>query len=350
LLFSSRVRLSPSFYVVSAFFLLYIAYTMAITIMYGRAVNVSNIANFFFIFLIVIALLWLFCSEPHQSMNFFYNVCCINLVVSTILAGIELTTGWHLPMSNMHLPENIAHNVNFPTGFFNNTNDFSIIVVLCYCFAMAYRINILKSKKHWGDYILLALCLACLCMTRCRTALMALTLFSLFIQRKKLKRYKTLLGIIGVVFLVCAALAFFLVHNHSTSVRLNLYLYSFASLLDSYCLGYGIGGDLYYYASLDNYTQFGHIINTHSYILHFLLTSGIIFFIGYIALLVYLMRKIAINHGRNEFWAMIPLYVLVLFAPSSSHLLWAQYLFFCSLVGYTCYHPMCEQKAISVCS
>ncbi len=75
-----------------------------------------------------------------------------------------------------------------------------------------------------------------------------------------------------------------------------------------------------------------------------------IFFIGYIALLVYLMRKIAINHGRNEFKAMIPLYVLVLFTPSDSHFQWAQYLFICSLVGYTCCHPMCEQKAISVCS
>lgn len=340
LLFSEKIRLDSGFYAVAAFFTVYVAYTLLLTILYGRAVTVSGTVNFFFILLLVIASLWLFCAAPRQSMRFFYIVCGINLVVSTGLAGVEVLTGWHLPMSNMHLPENMMivaeHNQSYPTGFFNNKNDFSIVVVLSFCYWMAYRMHFIKDRRRWADVLFLALCVACLCMTRCRTALMALVLFGLFTQRHKLMKHKTLLFITGIFLLIGMVVTFFLIHNISTSVRLNLYLYSFASLYDSYGLGFGLDGDKFFYVNFDNYELFGNITNAHSYLLDFLLTSGIIFFIGYLFLLFYLMRKIAERHGRNEFWAMLPLYVFLLFAPSAAEFFWIHYLFFASLAGYAC--------------
>ena len=170
LLFFEKIRLDSGFYAVAAFFTAYIAYTLLLTLLYGRAVTISGTVNFFFILLLVIASLWLFCAAPRQSMRFFYIVCGINLVVSTGLAGAEMLTGWHLPMSNMHLPEKVMivaeHNQNYPTGFFNNKNDFAIVVLLSFCYWMAYRLHFIKERKRWADFLFLGLCVACLCMTR----------------------------------------------------------------------------------------------------------------------------------------------------------------------------------------
>ncbi len=340
LLFATKARLDTSFYAVSTFFFLYITYTLIITLIYGHAATITNTVNFTFILLLMIATLWIFCTAPRQSMRFFYIVCGINLVVSTGLASAEMLTGWHMPMSNMHLPENMMivaeHNQDYPTGFFNNMNDFAIVVVLSFCYWLAYHLHFIKERKRWTDFLFLGLCVACLYMTRCRTALMALVLFGLFTQRHMLMKYKTLLFITGIFLLIGMVVTFFLIHNVSTSVRLNLYLYSFASFYDSYGLGFGLDGDKFFYASFDNYGLFRNIIDAHSYLLDFLLTSGIIFFIGYLFLLFYLMRKIAGRHGRNEFWALLPLYVFLLFAPSSANFFWIHYLFFASIAGYAC--------------
>ena len=338
LLFSTRIRLDASFYAVSGFFLLYIAYTLIITLIYGRAVTLTNTVNFTFILLLVLSSLWLFCAAPRQSLRFFYIVCGINLVVSTGLASVEMLTGWHLPMSNMHLPEKVMlvaeHNLNYPTGFFNNKNDFAIVTVLSFCYWMAYRIQFVKDRKRWADFLFLALCIACLVMSRCRTSLIGIFFFCIFMQRKFIFQHKTFFGIIGALCFIALATWFVCFADHSISIRQKLYLFSFASLFDSYGLGFGLDADKFFYASYDNYGLFGDITNSHSYLLDFLLISGIFFFIGYLLLLFYLMRRIAVEHGRNEFWAMIPLYVFLLFAPSSANFLWIHYLFFASFVGY----------------
>lgn len=340
LLFSTRIRLDSSFYVVSGFFLFYIAYTLVMTLIYGRAVTISNTVNFFFILLLVLASLWLFCAAPRQSLRFFYIVCGINLVVSTGLASVEMLTGWHLPMSNMHLPEKAmlvaGHNQNYPTGFFNNKNDFAIVVVMTFCYWMAYRLHFVKDRKRWVDILFLGLCVACVFLTRCRTSLIGLFFFCMFLQRKFIFRHKTLFVSIGTLCLAALAIWFVFFADHSISIRQKLYLFSFASLFDSYGLGFGLDADKLFYASYDNYGLFGDITNAHSYLLDFLLTSGILFFIGYLFLLFYLMRKIAAQNGRDEFWAMVPLYVFLLFAPSSANFLWIHYLFFASFAGYSC--------------
>ena len=166
LLFTEKIRLDSGFYAVTAFFTAYIAYTLSLTIIYGKALTFSNSVNFFFILLLVVASLWLFCAAPRQSLRFFYIVCGINLVVSMGLASVEMLTGWHLPASNMHLPEKVMlvaeHNQNYPTGFFNNKNDFAIVVMLSFCYWMAYRIQFVKERKRWADFLFLALCVACL--------------------------------------------------------------------------------------------------------------------------------------------------------------------------------------------
>ena len=339
LLFTEKIRLDSGFYAVTAFFTIYIAYTLLLTIIYGRALTFSGSVNFFFILLLVIASLWLFCAAPRESMRFFYIVCGINLVVSTGLASVEMLTNWHLPMSNMHLPEKVMlvadHNQNYPTGFFNNKNDFAIVITLTFCYIMSYRIRCIRNRKRWLDFLFLALCVACLVMSRCRTSLIAVAVFCMFMQRRFIFRHKVFFGVTGAVCLLGAAVFFLFFADHSISIRENLYLYSFVSLFDSYGLGFGLDGDRLFYASFDNYGLFGDITNSHSYLLNILLTSGIVFFFGYLFLLFFLMRRIAMRHGRNEFWAIIPLYVFLLFAPSSATFLWIHYLFFASVAGYS---------------
>lgn len=348
-LFTERVRLDSVFYAVCFFFFTYITFTLLLTVAYGRGVTFSDTVNFLFILPLIIALLWIFCSAPEESLRLFYWICCIFLGVSFIMAIEEMAIGWHLPMSNMRLPEKIMvlaeNNQNYPTVFFNNKNDFAVVIALTFCYIMAYRIHFMPNRRKWVFVIYLTLCMSILCMVQCRTAFVAVAIFLLFTQRKQLLKYKVLFTFIGVIFLVGVVILFCVFHFGSTSIRTNLYLYSFVSMFESYCMGFGLKGNLFYYAQWDNYELFGNITDTHSYLLHFILTSGVVVFIGYIALLVYLMRKIATKHGRNEFWIMIPLYVLLLFAPSGANCLWIHYLFFSSFVGYACSQPaMCEQK------
>ena len=187
-------------------------------------------------------------------------------------------------------------------------------------------------------------------MTRCRTSLIVLFLFCLFLQRKFILRHKTFFSIAGALCITAFVVWFTFFADHSISIRQRLYLYSFVSLFDSYGLGFGLDGDRLFYASFDNYSLFGDITNSHSYLLNILLTSGIVFFLGYLFLLFYLMRRIAVRHGRNEFWAIIPLYVFLLFAPSSANFLWIHYLFFASIVGYISLQVNeCRQKTEVIC-
>lgn len=356
LLFTERVRLDSSFYVVCSFFFAYITYTLLVTLAYGRPVALPDIANFLFILLMVIATMWFFCAAPQNSLKILYWVCCVNLVVSLVLATLEMTYGWHLPMSNINLPDKVMivaeHNKNFPTGFFHNKNDFGIVVALTFCYMVAYRIHFMQNRKRWVGWLFLTSCFVILCMVKCRTAMVAVVFFLLFTQRQKLLKHKVFFGVTGAVLLIGVAVTFFFVRATSTSIRSNLYLYSFLSLYDSYGLGFGLGGDRYYFASLDNFDQFEYITNAHSYLMEFLLTSGIFFFVGYLLVLFYLMRRMARTKGRNEFWFMIPLYVFLLFSPSTASCLWIHYIFLGAIVGYMLTPALCEtnEEQKIVCS
>lgn len=338
LFFAERRRMDASFYAVAGFYLLYIVYTLLITLINYPALTFSNVSNFLFILLLLLSALWIFCSAPSDSLRLFYWLCCANLVVSAVLATVEMTAGWHLPTSNMLLQERVLvvaeHNQNYPTGFFNNKNDFAIVIVLTFCYIMAYRVRCIRDRKRWLDFVFLALCVACIAMARCRTSLIAVAAFCLFLHRGFILRHKLFFSEVAEGCLYGAIILFPFFVDHSISIRENLYLYSFVSLFDSYGLGFGLGGDRLYYAGLDNYELFEYITNTHSYLLNFLLTSGILFFAGYLFILFYLMRRIALEKGRDEFWAMIPLYVFLMFAPSASNFFWIHYLFFASFVGY----------------
>ncbi len=355
MLFVRRQKLDNIFYVVVAFFFFYVTYTLLISLWHSQYLTYSNVTNHLFILLLLIAVLWAFCAYPKDSMRIFYYVCCGFLVIATLLSVVEMITNWHLPMSNRLLwnqqsiiPEYVT---NRPTGFFYNTNDFAIVVTMSLCYILAYRKLVLCDTKIWKDICLLTLGLICICLTHCRTALVGCIAFLLFMQRKTIVQYKRFFITLLIVFVIVSIVVFIAIQTESTWVRFNLYLYSFISLFDSYGLGFGLEGDMYYYASMDNYILFGHIINLHSYLLHFLLTSGVLFFVAYMLLLVYIMRKITAFHGRNEFWCMIPLYIILLFAPSSSNFLWPHYLFFASYIGYVCL-PMSESRhqMESVCS
>ena len=350
LLFSERVRLDSAFYVITSFFLVYIVYTLGITLCYGRGFTIPDIANFLFILPLVLSALWLFCKAPRDCLCILYWFCCVNLVVSLGLAVVEVVTNWHLPMSNMYLPEKVMivaeHNQIFPTGFYHNKNDFAIVIALCFCYMMAYRLHFIKERKRWVDFLLLALCVACLVLTRCRTSLIAVLIFCAFLQRKFIFRHKVFFGIAGALCLIAGAAWILFFADLSISTRENLYLYSFVSLFDSYGLGFGLGGDRYYFTALDNYTLFEKITNTHAYLLDFLLTSGIFFFIGYLLMLIYLMRRIVTTKGRNEFWFLIPIYVFLLFAPSSASHLWIHYIFLSAIVGYMVCPVSCEDTSL----
>ena len=158
-------------------------------------------------------------------------------------------------------------------------------------------------------------------------------LFAIYYYRDSLRRYLKI--ILPLLLLGSAALlVLFLTKGTSSgTVRLNLYEYALLSVRDSYFLGFGAKMERVYYTWLNNATLFHNDINTHSFLFEMVISSGLFIFILYLLLLCFLEKKIG-EKGKNEFYLLLPAYVILLFAPSSSVDLWFHYLFFAVAVGY----------------
>ena len=188
-------------------------------------------------------------------------------------------------------------------------------------------------------YILFICCT--LLLLRCRIAELVVGIFLIFYFRHFIKENK----IIWLIFLLGGAVVMFyfwlLGTDSSTNLRGNLYCYSFKSLFDSYFLGFGAGMDRHYFMSLNNYALFHGIVNTHSFLFEMLISSGLVVFLLYVALLTYIENK-TLKIAKNEFVLLPILYVVLLFAPSSSVDLWIHYIFFSVFVGISIVERNCS--------
>lgn len=336
-------RLSRTFYYTLLFYLCYVVYTLLLSLFQSYEITLSQTLNFLFIPLFLLAVMAPACQRPAQYLHYFYHFCMGAVVVLTILGFAEYFTQWHLYGSALLLAE--FADITSASTFFHNPNDFAVVVTLALLYTLSYRRSFLKERKGAVD-LLLAVAVALLVWTiGCRTALCIIILYGIFYFRTFFLRHRILFGtlmLLGVV-AVCGYIIFY--KDISMHVRSNLYLSLFDVLIDTYGLGGGLLGDTQFLVQSRNWSRFSHITNAHSYLLHFIYTSGLLFFFAYLWLITHFERVMA-RRGRNEMWALPILYLLLLFAPSTSICFWPHYLFLGMFVCYAEYIQQSENQCL----
>ena len=327
-----RAPLPRIFYIVAAYFLLYSIWTWTVSLIWPQEINDKETLRFFIIPLLVISLLRLTLVSPRTALNLFFHICTVYLLLMVGIGVVEHYAGWHLPTSYAYGLDGESAYVS--TGLSYNPNDYSVLLVMPALYIFAYCIHFMGGRNIYLGIVALGMCVPILIWDECLTGLTVVALAVVYYVCGLVKNRKLLLQIIAVAFVLACVVA---VLKWSIIIpRAHIYIQSIASLFDSYGLGFGINGDKYYLLRLNNYDITHGITNAHSYLLQLPLTSGLLITLFYI-LMIAMVMGYSSRQGYGLFWIMPVLYLLLLFSPSSSLLMWGHYVFFCMYVCYAAY-------------
>ena len=322
----------PRFYYgVALYFLLYTVWTLSATLLWAPPLEAKEAVKFAFIPLLVLSVLRLMLKEPRTMLRVFFYVALAYILSMVVLGYVEHFTGFHLPTSVSHGADGEERFLS--TGLNYNPNDYSVILIMAALYLLAYSNHFRQRCDAWITAFAIVLVIPPLLWNDCRTGLTVLVLAMLF---PLLRRIPRKVWIPMLILLLLASATFAVLNWHLIATRMQLYIAAFASLYDSYGLGFGLGGDEYYLALLNNYDLTRGLTNAHSYLLQLPLTSGLPVLLAFCAMITLVMHHSS-KLGRDLFWLMPLLYLLLLFSPSSSLYLWAHYLFLCIYICYAVY-------------
>lgn len=334
-----KTTTSRIFLLTGGYFLIYGAWTLAVTLLWGDSITVKEALKFLTIPVLVIALLRVVLVSPREMLGVFFYVCIGYLLTMATMGYAEHFTGWHMPTSALYLADGEA---KFQaSGISYNPNDYSVLLIMAALYIFAYSLHFMDIRRHIIGYAAIVACLPIMLWNDCRTGLgvSALALIWHFMTKIKRRNIKT-----AIIICTLVAIGIAVVTNWCIiSPRLQIYGTAFVSLYDSYGIGFGINGDKLYLSELNNYDITKGIINAHSYLSQILFTSGLLVFLLYCVLTATIIKR-ASSTGRDLFVVMPILYLLLLFSPSSSMFLWAHYLFFCIYVCYAAYATITDNK------
>ena len=314
-------EMTKLFYSVASFYLIYAFWTYMATLICPQEADFKAITKFLIIPILVVSLLRLLLVSPRDSLRIFFIASIAYYVLSLMIGYVEYFTGWHLPTTN-HLGT---------TGLYYDVNSYSVLLVMAALFIFAYCDHFITTKRRLMGFLPLVACLPLLVWNRCMTGLVVIVLAIIVHFMLKIRNRKVVVAILSsaaILFVTTVILLWDIVIP-----RLQIYALSLYSLYDSFGLGYGVNGDSYYMSLVNNYDITKGLTNAHSYLLQIPLTSGLVVFVLYCLIIARIMRSSA-SRGRNLFWIMPLLYLLLLFSPSSSLMLWTHYIFFCSYICY----------------
>lgn len=255
-------------------------------------ISLSYLFYFFCGFTIVIAIVNY--SSDKKRLNDLFRILIFLFLINIIIGFFE-TLGFFRLMKSY----DDYNNILAPSGFFSNINNFSFVFSLGLPFLLFSKISLIKV---FGFFISLWFLL----FHPSKGYLISISLlFLLFFYRKSSSLYKSFITIIFMI------LSFFLydVFNEtivneisrgilmittgefddisSTGIRSFIYVYGLNALIDSYCVGLGLGG---IHASL---VDLGITTTSfHYFFLEMLIDFGVIVF----SVLFYLYCKIFINN------------------------------------------------------
>ena len=294
--------------------------------------NLNDVFNFTILFLFLVSL-WKYSIVSKDYLRVFKMAVIVMYFVYLTVSILEIITGFHFQ-------ESISKelNINIPTTFFVNPNDFAAIFTLMLMFLM----TVFKNKYQLLKFVVVLIHVAIVFYTGSRLSLLVFMLF-LFIHFKKVLKYA--IPFSGVVVL------FYFSHisdllsqiidmmgvissfgDRSSVVRFELYKESLSSVFSSFGLGFGVNSSQAYLEFLNN-KRFLGITNPHSAILELLINSGLLVFLLFVGLNMYVFYAL---FRRREFEksSHVIFYTVILFSSSSSLFLWPAYLFLMAYVTW----------------
>ena len=272
------------------FFVLMFIQTYCVTIIRAQLLQanyeLNSILNFTFLMFLILTIYLIILSFPRQFLKTSKNIILLFYVLYTFYSIYEITTGNHLPTSDLiDAPWWMRH---VPTVVYFNSNDFAFVFTLM----LMYLLSVFDANKSLSFVLLIAIFLihmSIVYISESRLSFLMSFFFFVYRYPKKII-YSSLFGF--VLFSVCgyflesswymqviddlAKLKSDLSFNErqSTLVRLTLYKYAILSIIPSYGLGYGIDFSAQYYQSIND-ANLHHIIDPHSFIFELLINSGL---------------------------------------------------------------------------
>ena len=338
-----RSPLPRLFYIVAAYCIVYTVWTLSAALPWDPPLDGKDTARFLMIPILILAPLRLMLIAPRKALKCFLFVSIAYLLFCLTIGAVEHFMGWHLPTSAAYGAGTVAPHLS--TGLCYNPNDYSVLLVMSALYIFAYATHFTSRRWHlWGGTPL-ALCLPPLVWNQCYTGLVIVVLILLFYLSRRVRiRRKTAISLLIATAIL--ATCFIAIKWDIIVPRLQIYIASITSLYDSYGIGFGPCGDRHYMAGLNNYDITYGLTNAHSYLLQLLLTSGLPVFLLYCLLIAYTMKS-ASRQGRDLFWIMPILYIMLLFSPASSLYLWGHYLFFDAFLCYAAYSDGTKIKDVT---
>jgi teichuronic acid biosynthesis protein TuaE len=341
-LLKQKVEIQPLLFFSILFFVYMFFHTYIVTFVNYQFFNfdyeLNSILNYTFLFALIVSLFVSFLSFPKQFFKKINSIVLLFYLLYSLFAVYEILTGNHLPTSTLHDASFWLQ--NSPTVVYHNSNDFASIFTLM----LIYLFYIYDKDRSLSTLSLVMIFLLHFFIVYYSNSRISILLSFLFFVGRYPKQ------IISISFISC--LLIYIIGNtfepfwyvnilddlaqlqtdlsfaerESTLVRLSLYKYSILSIFSNYGLGYGVDFSPQYFSSICD-PALSYIINPHSYIFEILINSGLISFVAYIVLNLYLLRLIYISRDKDLFIQVV-VYNFLLFSSSSSLFLWSHYLFF----------------------
>lgn len=336
-LFWKSKKISVELAYVVVFYSSYYFYTLAISIINFNIINFKDVFNFTYIPIIIITSILLIRENQKKFLNIFAKFLIWFSVINLIIAAYEEITLNHLGLSSMNAFPTIWDGYyHMPTTFYVNSNDFSVVYIMGIMFLLFYYQNSNNKFSNIFKLIIIISALWVVYITKSRISQVVFIIYLVVYIKiwktplKKIFYISLSLTLITLLFdfnvLEKIDVNFSPERSNSNANRLALYQSSFASIKESYGLGYGVNLSKHFYANVVNST--GGIVNPHSYLFELLINSGILFFSLYIILNAYLFIILLLKKSSPLIIAQFGLYNLLLFSSSSSLFLWPHYLFF----------------------
>lgn len=342
ILLKNKVEIKPLVLFSLLFFVCTFFYTSTITYLraelFGSYFELNSILNYIFLFFYIVLIYLILITTPNQFIKKSRFIILLFYGLYGLYAFYEIFSGNHLSVSNLYdAPSWLRF---MPTVVYNNSNDFAAVFTIMFIYLLCE----FDSKKHLNFLIIAAfffLHLFIIYKSQSRLSLLMTFMFFGYRYPKKFLYF----GISALVLLIVfgsftnniwypqliddlSKLKTDLSFNErqSTFVRLYLYKHAILSIFSSYGLGYGIDYSAEYYRSIND-ANLHYITNPHSFIFELLINSGVLSFLFYIILNVYLIIK---NWAKKEFDLIVQIVIfnLILFSSSSSLFIWPIYLFF----------------------
>ena len=329
------------------FFVLMFVQTYAVTIirvqLFEANYELYSILNFTFLMFLILTIYSLILSYPKEFLKTSKFVIFLFYLIYVLYSFYEITTGNHLPTSDLiDAPWWMRH---VPTVVYFNSNDFAFVFTLM----LMYGLSVFDRDKHLSSVWILALfVIHMFIIYKSQSRLSFLMSFFFFLYRYPRKIiYTSIFGlllffVLGFFFesawymqamdgLVKLKSDLSFNERQSTSVRFYLYKYAILSAFSSYGFGYGIDYSAEYYRSIND-MNLHHIVDPHSFIFELLINSGLFSTLFYIGLNIFLLVK-NWTYSNYDVLIQIVIFNLLLFSSSSSLFIWPIYLF---LIIYIC--------------